>query len=389
MDERVMELLRMHRQWFGVEGYAFAAPARVNLIGEHTDYTSGFVMPMAIGFRTVAVISPREDGRAVIYSENYAEEATYEIASLRREPRGHWSNYPAGVLWALRQEGVAVGGFSLSLKGDVPLGAGLSSSASVEVATAMALMAHAGMELPLEKLATMCRRAENDYVGAKSGIMDQFIVAGGVAHRAMMLDCRSLGFELLPLPEQVRVVICNSMVKHAVATGEYGDRRDEVEAGQAVLRRERKGIELLRDATLEDLEACRGEMTPASLARCRHIITENARVQEAREALLLGDMERFGALMIEAHASMRDDFAASCAEVDALVEIAVRQPGCFGARITGGGFGGCTVSVVREEAAEKFVDAVRREYEAATGIVTECFVCEASDGALALAKGCA
>ncbi len=389
MDEKVKELLRAHRQRFGVEGCAFAAPARVNLIGEHTDYTGGFVMPMAIGFRTVAVVSPREDGRAVIYSENYAEEATYEIASLRREPRGHWSDYPAGVLWALQQDGIAVGGFSLSLKGDVPLGAGLSSSASVEVATAMALMAHAGVELPLEKLATMCRRAENEYVGAKSGIMDQFIVAGGVAHRAMMLDCRSLGFELLPLPEEVRVVICNSMVKHAVATGEYGDRRDEVEAGQAVLRRERKGVELLRDATLEDLEACRGKMTPASFARCRHIITENARVIKAREALLAGDLAVFGELMVEAHASFRDDFAASAPEVDKLVEIAVRQQGCFGARITGGGFGGCTVNVVREEAAEGFVAAVRGEYEKATGIIAECFVCEASDGALVLAKGCA
>jgi galactokinase len=386
MVESEMELMRLHRQRFGAEGEAFAAPARVNLIGEHTDYTGGFVMPMAIGFRTVAVVSPREDGRAVFYSGNFGEEISYEIASLARSPRGHWSDYPAGVLWSLRQEGVAIGGFSMSLRGDVPLGAGLSSSASVEMATAMALLAHAGVEMPLERLATMCRRAENEYVGAKSGIMDQFIVAGGVAHRAMLLDCRSLGFELLPLPDAVRVVICNSMVKHAVATGEYGDRRDEVEAGQAVLRRERAGIELLRDATLKDLEACREKMSAASFARCKHIITENARVMEAREALLSSDMRRFGALMVKAHASMRDDFAASCAEVDALVEIAVRQPGCFGARITGGGFGGCTVNVVSEAEADGFVDAVRREYETATGIKADCFVCVPSDGALALAK---
>jgi galactokinase len=201
----------------------------------------------------------------------------------------------------------------------------------------------------------------------------------------MLLDCRSLAFELLPLPEQERVVICNSMVKHDVAAGEYGDRRDEVEAGQAVLRRERKGIELLRDATLEDLEACREKMSPESFARCRHIISENGRVMEAREALLDGDMERFGKLMVEAHASMRDDFAASCPEVDTLVEIAMRQPGCFGARITGGGFGGCTVNVVSVEQTEQFVEAVRREYAVATGIEAQCFVCEPSDGAVALA----
>lgn len=387
MKVDAVEALRLHRQRFGKSARAFAAPARVNLIGEHTDYTGGLVMPMAIGFCTLATISPREDGRAIFYSANYEEEASFEVASLACAPKGHWSDYPAGVVWSLQQEGISVGGFSMLLTGDVPLGAGLSSSASVEVATAMALLGQAGVELPLEKIARLCRRAENEYVGAKSGIMDQFVVAGGVARRAMMLDCRSLEFELLPLPEEVRVVICNSMVRHAVATGEYGDRRDEVEAGQAVLRRERPGIELLRDASLADLEACRDKMSAASFARCRHIITENGRVLEAREALLRSDVERFGALMVAAHASMRDDFAASCAEVDTLVEIAMRQAGCFGARITGGGFGGCTVNVVRAERAEAFVEALRREYAVATGIEAQCFVCEASDGALAMAKG--
>ena len=266
------EVLRVHQQRFGQDGRAFAAPARVNLIGEHTDYTGGLVMPLAIDFCTQAVVSPRNDDRAVFYSANYSEEASFEIASFVREPRGHWSDYPAGVLWSILQEGIAIGGFSMTLAGDVPLGAGLSSSASVEVATAMALLDHAGVTLSLPKIATLCRRAENQYVGAKSGIMDQFVVAGGVAHRAMLIDCRSLEYELLPLPSQVRVVICNSMVKHQVATGEYGDRRDEVEAGQAVLRQERPGIELLRDATLLDLEACEDKMTAASFARCRHII---------------------------------------------------------------------------------------------------------------------
>ena len=379
------EALRAHELRFGQAGKAFAAPARVNLIGEHTDYTGGFVMPMAIDFHTLAVVSPREDGRAVIYSANFDEEVAFEIAALASRGSGQWSDYPAGVLWCLRDAGVQVGGFHLSLSGDVPPGAGLSSSASLEVATAMALLGRAQAELPLEKLATLCRRAENEYVGAKSGIMDQFASAGAVAHRAMLLDCRSLEYELLPLPEQIRVVVCNSMVKHAVATGEYGNRSDEVEAGQAVLR-ERRGKQMLRDATLEDLEACRGEMSAASFLRCRHIITENRRVGEAREALLQGDVARFGSLLVEAHASVRDDFAASCAEVDELVEIAMRQTECFGARITGGGFGGCSVNVVRTDATGHFVEAVRREYAAKTGIEAECFVCTPSDGALALAQ---
>jgi galactokinase len=380
------QALRVHLQRFGQAGQLSAAPARVNLIGEHTDYTGGFVMPMAIDFQTLAVVSAREDGRAVFYSANYDEEVGFEIVSLTRRPSGSWSDYPAGVLWSLGKEGVAVGGFNMSLAGDVPLGAGLSSSASVEVATAMALLGHAGVELPLEKVATLCRRAENEFVGAKSGIMDQFAVAGCVANRAMLLDCRSLVYELLPLPDQVRVVICNSMVKHAVATGEYGDRSSEVEAGQAVLQRERPGVKLLRDATLEDLEACRELMSAASFKRCRHIITENARVMEARKALLASDMVRFGALMVEAHVSFRDDFAASCEEVDVLVAIAMQQTECFGARITGGGFGGCTVNVVRAGAAEKFVATLRREYAAKTGIEADCFVCTPSDGAFALAK---
>nr|WP_035348421.1 galactokinase [Edaphobacter aggregans] len=382
LEERVR---RSHHERFGGAGRIFSAPARVNLIGEHTDYTGGLVMPMAIGFRTVAAISPRSDGRAVFYSDNYGEEVCFETTALERSPRGHWSDYAAGVLWSLRQEGIAVAGFSMSLAGDVPLGAGLSSSASVEVAAAMAMLSLADAELPLKTVATLCRRAENEYVGAKSGIMDQFVVAGAVAHRAMLLDTRALEFELLPLPEEVRVVIANSMVKHAVATGEYGDRRDEVEAGQAVLRRER-GTELLRDASVADLEACRNRMSEASFLRCRHIITENARVVEARAALLDGYVKRFGELMVEAHASMRDDFAASAPEVDALVEIALRQAGCLGARITGGGFGGCTVNVVAADQAESFVAAVRREYAREMKIEADCFICAPSDGALALAK---
>ena len=380
------EALRVHRQRFGQVGRVYAAPARVNLIGEHTDYTGGFVMPMAIDFKTIAIVSPRQDGRAVFYSANYEEEAVFDDARLQRAPRRHWSDYPAGVLWSLQQEGIFPRGFNVSLAGDIPLGAGLSSSASVEVATAIALLDLADVKLPLERVAPLCRRAENEYVGAKSGIMDQFAVAGCVAHRAMLLDTRELTYEQLPLPDEVSVVICNSMVKHAVATGEYGDRSNEVMAGQAVLQRERPGVAMLRDATLEDLEACRSLMPVASYKRCRHIITENARVLKAREALLQGDMNRFGALLAEAHASVRDDFEASCTEVDVLVEIANQQEECFGSRVTGGGFGGCTVNVVREGEAERFVAAVRAEYLAKTGIAADCFVCTPSDGAFALAS---
>ncbi|RXH55324.1 galactokinase [Granulicella sibirica] len=361
----------------------YAAPARVNLIGEHTDYTGGLVMPMAIGFHTVGTIEPRPDGIASFYSANFNETIEVPIVTLGRNPRGHWSDYPVGVLWSLMQAGYTFSGFNLRLHGDVPVGAGLSSSASIEVATAIALLGFAGQTMPLKEIAVAARRAENEFVGAKSGIMDQFVVAGGVADRAMLLDCRSLEYELLPLPQGVRVVICNSMVKHQVATGEYGGRRDEVEAGQAILRKLR-GIDSLRDATVEDLDACATEMGQAVFKRCRHVVTENARVLAARKALNDGDIKGFGNLMIEAHKSFRDDFEASCSEVDTLVEIAIKQAGCFGARITGGGFGGCTVNVVEIEHADTFVETLKREYKLATGIEADCFVCEASDGALAL-----
>lgn len=380
-----MRAADVHLERFGVAGKAFLAPGRVNLIGEHTDYTGGFVMPAAIDFGTVAVVSGRSDGKAIFVSVNFESSAEYDLASLKQgeppAPRGDWSDYCAGAAWALAQEGIALRGFNMTVLGDVPWGAGLSSSASVEVVTALALLSHAGVEMRPEKMAVVCRRAENEYVGAKSGIMDQFVVSCGAAGKALMLDCRSLEYDLLPMPADVCMVICNSMVKHAVAGGEYGNRSDEVSAGQAALRECRPGVELLRDATLADLEACAASMSRESFLRCRHIITENARVLEARTALLGGDMAAFGELMRRAHVSFRDDFAASCPEVDDLVEIAGGLPGCIGARITGGGFGGCTVNLVKAAQAEAFGESLKSAYLARTGIRAEVYLCTASEGA--------
>ncbi|MDE3106091.1 MAG: galactokinase [Acidobacteriota bacterium] len=386
MTASELRAVQNHRERWGNETSVAFAPARVNLIGEHTDYTGGLVMPMAIGFRTLALLTPRSDNKAVFYSANFEQEAELDLNAIPLESHGEWYDYPAGVAWVLQQDGVALKGFNMTLSGDVPLGAGLSSSASIQVATLLALAGYLGLELPLERVATVCRRAENEYVGAKTGIMDQFVVAGGVENRAMMIDCRAMTYDLLPLPESIRVVICNSMVKHQLAGGEYGDRRDEVETGQAVIAQRRPGVELLRDATLADLEACADQMSEASLKRCRHIITENARVLAARQVLLAGDVVAFGNLMKQAHVSFRDDFGASCDEVDTLVEIANAIDGCLGARITGGGFGGCTVNLVEAGRAEEFVTAVKAGYKAATGIDADCFVCAPSDGALALAK---
>jgi galactokinase len=365
----------------GEQAFRCAAPGRVNLIGEHTDYSGGFVMPAAIDFRTIAAIRSRQDGQIVLSSENMGEQVSYPADPLPVAARKHWSDYPMGVAWSLAQEGVRAGGFELSLEGNVPLGAGLSSSASIEVATAFALLELAGASLPLATIALACQRAENAFVGARSGIMDQFIACAGQRDHALMLDCRSLEYRLLPIPPHVRLIICNSMVKHEHAGGEYNTRREEVEEGTRILHRHIPSILALRDATEAQLMECRQQMPENVFRRCRHIITENKRVESAASALERSDLQAFGTLMAEAHRSFRDDFEASCSELDTLVEIASGLSGCYGARMTGGGFGGCTVNLVDESRADKFRQEIHARYRAITGIDADIYLCRASDGA--------
>ncbi len=358
-----------------------AAPGRVNLIGEHTDYSGGFVMPAAINVRTVATIRPRSDGQIVLSSENMSEQVSYPAEPLPATARQHWSDYPIGVAWSLAQEGVRLGGFDLSLAGNVPLGAGLSSSASIEVATAFAMLQLSGVVMPLKTIALACQRAENLFVGARCGIMDQFIACAGQQDHALMLDCRTLAYRLLPIPAHVRLIICNTMVRHEHAGGNYNVRRGEVEEGTRILHRRWPAIEWLRDANEAQLEACRHEMPAHVFRRCRHIITENRRVELAAAALESGDLATFGDFMAQAHKSMRDDFEASCSELDTLVSVAASLPGCYGARMTGGGFGGCTVNLVEESKAEQFQEAIHLAYREATGIDAAIYLCRASAGA--------
>ena len=392
------QLAALHLASYAAPAQLFAAPGRVNLIGEHTDYCDGFVLPAAIDFFTLVAISPRADGRVVAHSVNFNQRVDKSIAeflddgfaSLRAGRKVHWSDYPAGVLWALREflnqalpelAGPIARGFSFTIAGDVPLGAGLSSSASLEVATAFAVLGALNFSIPHPMIAQLCRRAENAFVGANVGIMDQFVICCGAEDSAVMIDCRSLDYTLAPIPPQVRIVICNSMVKHSVAGGEYNTRRAEIEEGTAILRSHRPEIKALRDATLDDLARWGSEMPPNVLRRCRHVITEDTRVLAAVAAFRASDLTRFGELMAEAHASFRDDFEASCLEIDILVSLAVQQPGCFGARLTGGGFGGCTVNLVAADQVPTFIDAMRAGYLAATGITAEIYTSRASAGA--------
>src|ERR1035437_4082638 len=290
-------LRSLHLARFHAEPAIFAAPGRVNLIGEHTDYAEGFVMPAAIDFATLAGISPRSDGKVVLYSENYAKERSFDASALPTEPSQHWSDYPRGVLAILAGEGHTIPGFSLTLWGDVPLGSGLSSSAALEVATALAVTSLLGVSYPGPVLARLCQRAENEFVGANCGIMDQFISANGKENHAMLLDCRDLNIQLAPIPANVALVIANTMVKHSVAGGDYPTRRAEAEAACAVINSHRGPVPFLRDATLEDLDKWGNEMAPKSLLRARHVISENLRTVAASKALLKGDKKELGRLM--------------------------------------------------------------------------------------------
>jgi galactokinase len=378
-------LRSIHVGRFQAEPVVFVAPGRVNLIGEHTDYAEGFVMPVAIDKATLAAISPRSDGMIVIWAENYQEEKSFEAAALPATASKHWSDYPIGVAVLLAGEGHAIPGFSLSIWGDVPLGSGLSSSAALEVATMTALTALMGVSIPGPQLARLCQRVENEFVGANCGIMDQFISANGKENHALLLDCRDLSYKLAPIPADVAIVIANTMVKHSIFGGDYPTRRRESEAACAVINSHRGNVPFLRDATLEDLEKWGHEMTPESLQRARHVISEDLRTVACCEALLRGDMAEVGRLMAEAHQSYSGDFAGSCVEADLMVELAQTIPGLIGARLTGGGFGGCTVNLVERSLAPAFAVELASRYAAKIGITPEVHVCHASNGAHRLA----
>lgn len=378
---QVQFLRSRFQELYGGLPRTFRAPGRVNLIGEHTDYNDGFVMPAAIEFYTWVAAAPRADRVLRAWSEQFQETAEFSLDDLSGPPRKHWSDYIRGVAAVLQSSGHRLCGADLLVDGHVPLGAGLSSSAAIELSTALALTAIAGQAVPRMELVKLSQRAEHEYSGTLCGIMDQFISGFGHAGSALMLDCRSLDYKLLPIGSDVRLVICNSMVKHQLAAGEYNLRRSECEAGVAALRKFLPQVRALRDVSLDDLQKHRASLSNDVYRRCHHVITENNRVLRAAAALEAGDMVRFGELMYASHASLRDDYQVSCAELDALVEAASSCDGVYGARMTGGGFGGCTVNLVRADAVERFQERVSEQYRRATGITPVIFTTSAAEGA--------
>lgn len=359
----------------------FRAPGRVNLIGEHTDYNDGFVMPAAINFSTSVTYRPLSERRFEVYSENFHEEIVLDLDALPQEKRNHWSDYVVGVALMLEQAGHLLTGARLSFSSDVPIGSGLSSSAAIEVATAYALNTGSNLQIERKELAKLCRKAENEFVGARVGIMDQFVSLFGAKDKALLLDCRSLDCKLLPLPQDIQLVICNTMVKHALASGGYNERRSQCEEGVRELSKVLPGITALRDVSSVELEQHLDVLRPVIYSRCKHIVSENERVLASAAALERHDLRDFGTLMNESHRSLRDDFEVSCAELDLMVELARGVEGVYGARMTGGGFGGCTVNLVARDQIEQFKLVVGPGYEKATGLKPEIYVCAAVNGA--------
>ncbi len=376
-------LATVFHEMYGAAPRIFRAPGRVNVIGEHTDYNDGFVMPAAIEIYTWVAAAIREDRTLEAYSGHFDEKIVFSLDALTGPPRRHWSDFVRGVAATLEGAGHRLSGANLVIHGEVPVGAGLSSSASLEVAIALGLTSLCGITLPRLELANLCQKAEHEYVGTRCGIMDQFIATFGAAGHALKLDCRSLEYQLLPIPRDVRLVVCNSMVKHELASGEYNRRRADCEIGVKLLQPHLRKIHALRDVAIADLEAHRQVLTTTVYRRCRHVVTENQRVLAAGEALQSGDADRFGHLMYRSHASLRDDYEVSCRELDLLVHLASSSPGVFGARMTGGGFGGCTINLVKTDAADVFKAHIAEAYSEATGITPEIYICEPAQGAQA------
>lgn len=358
----------------------FRAPGRVNLIGDHTDYNDGFVMPAAIGFSTWITSSPRDDRTVSVFSEKFSERIEFDLDDQHLVALGHWSDYVKGVAITLERAGHPLRGAELRIRGEVPIGSGLSSSAALEVASGYALLTNSGLTVDRIELAKLCQLAENEFVGMRCGIMDQFVSCHGEAGKALLLDCRSLEYKLLPLPEDARMTICNTMVKHSLATSEYNARRLECESAVRHFAQSRPNVRALRDVTEVDLKLYGNDLSEMMFRRCRHVITENARVLSAGAALENGDLEAFGELMNSSHRSLRDDFEVSCKELDLMVELAQQLPGVYGARMTGGGFGGCTVNLIKAENVDEFKERVARGYEASTGLAPDIYVCSAAEG---------
>jgi galactokinase len=368
--------------FFGREPRLFRAPGRVNLIGEHTDYNGGFVLPMAIEYAATVAVAERDDRKIRVCSSNLNQQNEIDLDAPEQKLRGSWIDYVEGVARILEREGVKLRGADLLISSDVPSGAGLSSSAALEISVGLALSEISGQTVGRVKLALIGQAAEHEFVGAKVGIMDQFISALGKKEHALLIDCRSLEAEQIPLEtKEVSIVICDSKVKHKLANSEYNTRRAECEKGVEILQEFLPDISQLRDVHGDDFKKYESNLPEVIRKRCRHVVTEIERTLKAGEALKKNDFKEFGRLMFLSHASLKNDYEVSSRELDLLVSIAQSCSGVLGARMTGGGFGGSTVNLVRRENLTEFTEKIAAQYERETKLKTSVYISGAADGA--------
>lgn len=363
------------------------APGRVNLLGEHVDYNDGFVLPAAIDRATYIAFSPTDSEQTTLLAADLNQQASFSSQTIPAKtqtdhsPLPEWALYPAGVMWALQEEKLSTPALNAVYSSDVPQGSGLSSSASVEMAFMIAWQTLGQWNLPSMQQALLSQKAENQYVGVNCGIMDQFASACGVENNLLLLDCRSLEWKTVPLPEDVAIVIADTMVRRKLTSGEYNNRRAACEEAVRLLQKDLPGIKSLRDVSLDDFNRLANKLPDEVSRRARHVVEEIARTDQAETLLESQNVQRFGELMNECHISLRDLYEVSCPELDVMVRIAQSLEGCYGARLTGAGFGGCTVNLVAQEKAEAFAQLLAKGYQAETGYLPEIYITRASNGA--------
>ena len=370
---RVVEEFR--RRWEAEPQLVVRAPGRVNLIGEHTDYNQGFVLPMAIDRAVWIALRPRSDGQVVVHSLDFGDSTAFALPRFSRGGPA-WGEYLKGVAWSLSEAGHTLSGWEGVVGGDIPIGAGLSSSAAIEVATARAFAQASQLAWEPATMARITQRAENEWVGVRCGIMDQLTSIAGVADHALLIDCRSLSVSPVPLPAEAAIVILDTGTRRALATSAYDERRRQCQQAAEFL-----GAPALRDVTPQDLDRAHQGLPETTWRRARHVVGENERTQRAAEALRRGDVIETGRLMSASHESLKSDFEVSSRELDAIVGCSLRHQGCTGARLTGAGFGGCAVALVRHRDLGDFAGEVPACYRAATGLEARLLFCRASEGA--------
>lgn len=377
----MLEEIKHHfRERFQREPIVVRSPGRVNLIGEHTDYNDGFVLPAAINKEIYFALAPNQQESMQVYAFDLQQEASFSLQDVQPCEKG-WVNYLLGVVAQLQRAGHQVQGFDLVYGGNIPIGAGLSSSAAVECGLVFGLNHLFGFGIPALALVQMAQRAEHEFAGVRSGIMDQFANMFGKESHALKLDCRSLDYTYYPLDTaDFRIVLCDTQVKHSLASSEYNTRRQECEAGVAMLLQHYPQVKSLREATLPMLELHQREFDPVVWKRCVYVVQENGRVEAACQALEQHNMAAFGQLMYASHQGLQYDYEVSCPELDFLVEQASKTGIVLGARMMGGGFGGCTINLVKREALDSFTEQMKTAYQHHFGIALKTYVAEIVNG---------